>query len=122
MVVTKDRAVAVTSAVAKVASGALDTVPLVAVTNLARALAQLKAAGLWVVGATHDAPESLYALDLQRPLAWVIGGEGQGLRRLTRESCDLLCRLPMRGQVASLNLGTAAAVCLYETLRQRGIR
>ena len=122
VVVTKDRAVAVTSAVAKVASGALDTVPLVAVTNLARALAQLKAAGLWVVGATHDAPESLYALDLQRPLAWVIGGEGQGLRRLTRESCDLLCRLPMRGQVASLNLGTAAAVCLYETLRQRGIR
>ena len=122
VVVTKDRAVAVTSAVAKVASGALDTVPLVAVTNLARSLGQLKVAGLWVVGATHDAPESLYALDLRRPLAWVIGGEGQGLRRLTRESCDLLCRLPMRGQVTSLNLGTAAAVCLYETLRQRGIR
>ena len=120
VVLTKDRTTAITSAVAKVASGALDTVPLVAVTNLARTLNALKEAGLWVIGATHDATDSLYALDLNRPLAWVIGGEGQGLRRLTRDSCDMLCRLPMHGSVASLNLGTAAAACLYETLRQRG--
>lgn len=120
IVITKDRSVTITPVVAKVASGALDTVPLIAVTNLARALKDIKDAGLWVIGATHDAPDALYRMDLKRPLAWVIGGEGQGLRRLTRESCDMLCHLPMRGTVASLNLGTAAAVCLYETLRQRG--
>ena len=120
IVITKDRSVTITPVVAKVASGALDTVPLIAVTNLARALKDIKEAGLWVIGATHDAPDVLYRMDLKRPLAWVIGGEGQGLRRLTRDSCDMLCHLPMRGTVASLNLGTATAVCLYETLRQRG--
>lgn len=122
VVITRDRSVGVTSVVAKVASGAIDTVPIVSVGNLARALRDLKAAGLWTIGASHDARQSVYELDLQRPLVWVIGGEGSGLRRLTRESCDYLVRIPMLGTVGSLNLGTAAAVCLFETGRQRGIR
>ncbi|MEN9728294.1 MAG: hypothetical protein RL434_2660 [Pseudomonadota bacterium] len=122
VVLTRDNSVGLTPAVAKVASGALDTVPLVQVTNLVRALAALKEAGLWVVGAAGGAGDSLFELDLNRPLAWVMGAEGSGLRRLTRESCDYLARIPMRGTVDSLNLGTAAAVCLFETLRQRGIR
>jgi len=122
LLLTRDRSVGITPAVAKVASGALDTVPLVGVTNLARALATLKKAGLWLVGASGEAADSLYALDLDRPLAWVIGAEGAGLRRLTRESCDWLARIPLRGTVESLNLGTATAVCLFETLRQRGVR
>ncbi|MSR14692.1 MAG: 23S rRNA (guanosine(2251)-2'-O)-methyltransferase RlmB [Gammaproteobacteria bacterium] len=119
VIVTKDRSVGITSAVAKVASGALDTVPLVGVTNLARALADMKAAGVWAVGASHEATMSVYELDLQRPLVWVLGGEGTGLRRLTRDTCDYLARIPMQGTVGSLNLGTAAAVCLFETGRQR---
>ncbi len=122
VIITRDRSVGVTAAVAKVASGALDTVPLVGVTNLARALSDMKAAGLWIYGASHEAETTLYELDLARPLVWVIGGEGDGLRRLTRDSCDYLARIPMQGTVGSLNLGTAAAVCLFETGRQRGIR
>ena len=122
ILITRDRSVGLTSVVAKVASGALDTVPLITVTNLVRALESLKAAGLWVVGASGEARDSLFELDLARPLVWVIGGEGAGLRRLTRESCDYLARIPMRGSVESLNLGTAAAVCLFETLRQQGAR
>lgn len=117
---TKDRSAGVTAAVAKVASGALDTVPIVTVTNLARVMEALKKAGFWLIGASAEAHETLYALDLNRPLAWVIGAEGSGLRRLTRESCDLLARIPLRGTVSSLNLSTATAVCLFETLRQRG--
>lgn len=122
LVMTRDRSTGITPAVAKVASGALDTVPLVAVTNLARALEALKQAGLWLVGAAGEASDSLYALDLNRPLAWVIGAEGAGLRRLTRESCDWLARIPMQGTVESLNVSTATAVCLFETRRQRGVR
>ena len=122
ILITRDRSVGLTPVVAKVASGALDTVPLIQVTNLVRALEALKAAGLWVVGASGEARETLFELDLARPLVWVIGGEGAGLRRLTRETCDYLARIPMRGTVESLNLGTAAAVCLFETLRQQGAR
>ncbi len=122
LIMTKDRNAGVTATVAKVASGALDTVPLVTVTNLARALETLKKAGFWLVGASAEATETLYELDLKRPLAWVIGGEGSGLRRLTRESCDWLARIPLHGTVDSLNLSTAAAICLFETLRQRGHR
>ena len=122
ILITRDRSVGVTPVVAKVASGALDTVPLIAVTNLVRALQSLKAAGLWVVGASGEARDTLFDLDLARPLVWVIGGEGAGHRRLTRETCDYLARIPMRGSVESLNLGTAAAVCLFETLRQQGVR
>lgn len=122
IVLTRDNSVGLTPAVAKVASGALDTVPLIHVTNLVRALGALKEAGLWVIGAAGGEGDSLFELDLNRPLVWVMGAEGSGLRRLTRESCDYLARIPMRGTVDSLNLGTAAAVCLFETLRQRGIR
>lgn len=122
VILTKDRSVGVTAAVAKVASGALDTVPIVTVTNLARTMEALKKAGFWLVGASGEASATLYATDLKRPLAWVIGAEGSGLRRLTRESCDFLARIPMRGTVGSLNLSTAAAVCLFETLRQRSER
>ncbi len=120
VVVPRDRSAGVTGVVAKAASGALDSVPLVAVPNLARALDELKAAGLWVVGATHEAHATLYETDLRGPLAWVLGGEGGGLRRLTRERCDGLARIPLHGAVSSLNVSTAAAVCLFEAVRQRG--
>lgn len=121
IVLTRDHSVSLTSAAAKVASGALETIPLVYVNNLARALAQLKEAGVWVVGTAHDAPRSVHAADLNRPLALVMGAEGRGLRRLTRDTCDELVAVPMLGAVASLNLGTAAAVCLFETMRQRNL-
>ena len=120
VLVPRDRSVGLTPVVAKVASGAADTVPLVQVPNLVRALESLKEDGLWVVGATHDAPLGLYAADLAMPLVLVMGAEGTGLRRLTREACDLLVHIPMLGSVSSLNLSTAAAVCLFEARRQRG--
>ncbi len=119
VVLTRDRTVGVTATVAKVASGALETVPLLSVANLARAMTGLKEAGFWLAGASHAASASLYETDLARPLAWVFGAEGTGLRRLTRDSCDFLLQIPMAGTVASLNLSTAAAVCLFETQRQR---
>lgn len=115
----RDRSVGLTPVVAKVASGAADTVPLVHVPNLVRALETLKEEGLWVAGATHDASLGLYDADLTVPLVLVMGAEGTGLRRLTREVCDLLLHIPMRGAVSSLNLSTAAAVCLFEAGRQR---
>ena len=119
VLVPKDRSVGLTPVVAKVASGAADTVPLVQVPNLVRALEALKEDGLWVAGATHDASMGLYAADLTVPLVLVMGAEGAGLRRLTREACDLLLHIPMQGAVSSLNLATAAAVCLFEARRQR---
>jgi len=119
LIVPRDNAVAVTAAVRKVASGAAETVPVFAVANLARALEQLRAAGIWVVGASAEADKSLYEVDLTGPLALVLGGEAEGLRRLTREHCDVLAAIPMAGSVASLNVSAAAAVCLYEALRQR---
>ena len=119
VLVPKDRSVGLTPVVAKVASGAADTVPLVAVPNLVRALDTLKQDGLWVAGATHDATLGLWEADLTLPLVLVMGAEGSGLRRLTREACDLLVRIPMQGAVSSLNLSTAAAVCLFEAGRQR---
>ncbi|MFN3919481.1 MAG: TrmH family RNA methyltransferase, partial [Methylohalobius sp.] len=103
----------------KVASGAAETVPLYRITNLARTLRQLKEAGFWVVGAASDGDTLAFEADLTGPLALVLGGEGRGLRRLTREACDFLVRLPMRGKVTSLNLSVAAGVLLYEALRQR---
>jgi len=102
-----------------VASGAAETVPLYQVTNLARTLDWLKEAGLWLYGAAGEAQRTAFEADLSGPLALVVGAEGRGLRRLTRERCDLLIRLPMKGQVESLNLSVAAGVLLYECLRQR---
>ncbi|MDH4181933.1 MAG: 23S rRNA (guanosine(2251)-2'-O)-methyltransferase RlmB [Betaproteobacteria bacterium] len=118
VVVPKDRAVGVNATVAKAASGAADTVPVVAVTNLARALREMKEAGLWIVGADAGG-ESLFTADLGGPLAWVLGAEGAGLRRLTREHCDRIVGIPIAGSVASLNVSVAAGICLYAARRAR---
>jgi 23S rRNA (guanosine2251-2'-O)-methyltransferase len=119
VILPKDRSVGVTPTVAKVASGAAETVPVVTVTNLVRAMEALKEAGIWLMGAAGEAEQSLPATDLTGPVGWVLGAEGQGLRRLTREHCDGLVRIPMFGHVESLNVSVAAALCLYETRRQR---
>jgi len=119
VVVPKDRSVGVTPTVAKVASGAVETVPVIPVTNLARAIDALKEAGIWVLGAAAEGDQSLMRMTLTGPLAWVLGAEGSGLRRLTRERCDQLVHIPMFGQVESLNVAVAAGLCLYETRRQR---
>jgi len=119
VVVPKDRAVGVTPTVAKVASGAVDSVPVIAVTNLGRAIEEVKAAGIWVLGAAAEGERSLMDVSLAGPIAWVLGAEGSGLRRLTRERCDELIHIPMFGQVESLNVSVAAGLCLYETRRQR---
>jgi 23S rRNA (guanosine2251-2'-O)-methyltransferase len=119
VVVPKDRSAGLTPTVAKAASGAAETVPLISVTNLARAMEELKDAGVWLLGAAGDAPQSLFEVRLEGPIGWVLGAEGEGMRRLTRERCDALVRIPMLGQVESLNVSVAAALCLYETRRQR---
>lgn len=120
VIAPKDNAVGLTPVAVKVASGAAESVPFVQVTNLARALDDLKQRGIWVVGTAGDAPKTLYETDLRGPIALVLGAEGTGMRRLTRERCDLLARLPMHGRVESLNVSVAAGVCLYEARRQRG--
>jgi 23S rRNA (guanosine2251-2'-O)-methyltransferase len=119
LIVPKDRAVGLTAAVHKVASGAADTVPFIAVTNLARTLRDLKERGIAVVGAAADAKHQLEAAELHDPIAWVMGAEGKGLRRLTRETCDLLVSIPMLGTVNTLNVSVTAGICLFETRRQR---
>jgi 23S rRNA (guanosine2251-2'-O)-methyltransferase len=119
VVAPRDRAAGLTPAVRKVAAGAAETMPFAQVTNLARALRDMKSAGLWVAGTAEDGEQELFDADLTGPLAIVMGSEGAGLRRLTRESCDFSLRLPMQGAVASLNVGVAAGVALYEALRQR---
>ncbi len=118
VVVPKDRAVGLNATVAKSASGAADTVPLIAVTNLARELRDLKARGVWIIGA-ESGGESVYTADLVGPVAWVLGAEGTGLRRLTRELCDRIVGIPLLGTVASLNVSVAAGVCLYATRAAR---
>jgi 23S rRNA (guanosine2251-2'-O)-methyltransferase len=122
VIVPKDRAAGVNATVAKVASGAVDTVPVVSVTNLARTLRDLKERGVWIVGADADSEESMFEADLSGPIAWVLGAEGAGLRRLTRELCDRLVRIPLQGTVASLNVSVAAGVCLFATRQQRAPR
>ena len=122
VVAPKDRAAGIGATVEKVASGAAETVPYITVTNLARTLRELKERDVRVVGTTDDGPRSIYDVDLRGPVAWVLGAEGEGLRRLTRETCDELVRIPMEGAVESLNVSVASGVCLYETLRQRRIR
>lgn len=115
----RDRSVGLTAVVAKVASGAADSMPIALVPNLVQALESLKQDGLWVIGATDDAPGTLYQADFKVPLVLVLGAESDGLRRLTRATCDTLVSIPMAGSVSSLNLSTAAAVCLFEARRQR---
>lgn len=119
VIVPKDRAVGITATVEKVASGAVETVPFFPVTNLARTLRELKESGVWVVGAAEEAGNDLYGARLQGPLAWVLGAEGEGLRRLTAETCDELVSIPMHGTVESLNVSVAAGICLFESRRQR---
>ena len=119
VIVPKDNAVGVTPTVQKVACGAAETVPLVVVTNLSRTLKQLQEQGLWIVGTAGEAEQLVYDVDLKGPIAFVMGAEEKGLRRLTRENCDLLVKLPMAGVVSSLNVSVAAGVCLFEAVRQR---
>ena len=120
VVAPKDHAVGLNATVAKVASGAAETVPYLMVTNLARSLNELKERDIRIVGTSDDAPITLYEADLKGPLALVLGAEGKGMRQLTRKTCDLLVRIPMLGAVESLNVSVAAGVCLYEARRQRG--
>ena len=119
IIAPKDRAVGLNATVEKVASGAAETVPYIAVTNLARSLRDLKERGVWLVGTDDAAKQSLYQASLTGPLALVMGAEGSGLRRLTKESCDLLVHIPMQGTVESLNVSVASGVCLFEAVRQR---
>lgn len=120
VIVPKDRAVGLNATVRKVACGAAETVPFVMVTNLARTLRELKEQDVWVVGADGDADTELPAAKLEGPMALVLGAEGEGLRRLTKETCDQLVRIPMFGTVESLNVSVASGICLYEARRQRG--
>ena len=115
----KDRAVGLNATARKVASGAAESVPFIPVTNLARTLRDLKDKGVWTVGTAGEAEGDLFGAKLKGPLAWVMGAEGEGLRRLTREVCDELVRIPMFGSVESLNVSVASGICLYETRRQR---
>ncbi len=119
VITPRDRSVGLTPTVRKVASGAAESIPFVQVTNLARTLKWLKQEGVWLIGTAGEAEGLLYRCDLKGPLAIVVGGEGKGLRRLTREQCDLLVRLPMAGTVESLNVSVATGVTLYEAVRQR---
>ncbi len=119
VIAPKDHAVGVNATVAKVASGAAETVPYFMVTNLARSLNELKERNIVVVGTSGDAEKSLYDLDFTGPVALVLGAEGSGMRQLTTKTCDELVRLPMRGAVESLNVSVASGICLYEALRQR---
>jgi len=120
VIAPKDHAVGVNATVAKVASGAAETVPYFMVTNLARTLNELKERSIWCVGTSDDAPGTLYQSDFKRPLALVLGAEGEGMRQLTRKTCDELVSIPMAGAVESLNVSVASGVCLYEAMRQRG--
>lgn len=120
VIVPKDRAVGVNATVAKAASGAADTVPVVTVTNLARSLGEVKDHGIWVLGAdAGEASESLYDADVTGPVAWVLGAEGAGLRRLTRDRCDRIVGIPLSGSVESLNVAVASGICLYATRAAR---
>jgi 23S rRNA (guanosine2251-2'-O)-methyltransferase len=119
VIITKDQSVGITPTVAKVASGAAETVPLYKVTNLARTLGWLKEAGIWIVGAAGEAEKTIYQTDLNMPLALIMGAEEKGMRRLTRENCDFLVKIPMLGQVESLNVSVATGIVLFEAVRQR---
>jgi 23S rRNA (guanosine2251-2'-O)-methyltransferase len=119
VVAPKDRACGLNATAIKVASGAADTVPYITVTNLARSLRELKERDIWVVGAAGEATKDIYAVEQQGSLAWVLGAEGAGLRRLTRDTCDELAHIPMAGTVESLNVSVAAGICLFEACRQR---
>jgi 23S rRNA (guanosine2251-2'-O)-methyltransferase len=119
VVIPRDKSVGLTPTVRKVASGAAEHIPVFAVTNLARCLDRLKEQGVWVIGTAGEAQQGLYQTDLTGPVAIVLGAEGSGMRRLTRERCDFLVSIPMAGSVSSLNVSVASGVCVFEALRQR---
>lgn len=119
VIVPKDKSASLTPVARKVACGAAETVPFVRVTNLARFLRTLKDQGVWLIGTAGEAKATLFQADFKGPVALVMGAEGKGMRRLTREHCDQLINIPMRGHVDSLNVSVATGVCLYEALRQR---
>jgi len=122
VIAPKDRAAGITPAVSKVASGAAEATPYLMVTNLARTLGELKERNIWIVGADERAGQSIHDADLPDAIAWVLGAEGEGMRRLTRENCDVLVRIPMAGEVESLNVSVSAGVCLFESVRRRARR
>jgi 23S rRNA (guanosine2251-2'-O)-methyltransferase len=122
VIAPKDRAVGLTATVHKVSSGAADTVPYISVTNLTRTLRQLKERDIWVIGTSGDADDDLSHVALSGSIAWVLGSEEKGLRRLTRETCDQLVRIPMLGSIESLNVSVSAGICLFETYRQNTIK
>lgn len=119
VIAPKDRAVGLNATVRRVACGAAETVPYITVTNLARTMRALKERDVWLVGTSDQAEDDLHSIDARRAMAWVMGAEGEGMRRLTQETCDELVSIPMAGTVESLNVSVASAVCLYETVRQR---
>jgi 23S rRNA (guanosine2251-2'-O)-methyltransferase len=119
VIAPKDRSAGLTDVAAKTASGAAESVPYVLVTNLARTLRELQEREIWVIGTAGEAESDLYAADCPVATAWVLGAEGEGMRRLTRETCDQLVKIPMHGSVESLNVSVAAGVCLYEARRRR---
>ncbi|OUS32441.1 23S rRNA (guanosine(2251)-2'-O)-methyltransferase RlmB [Thalassotalea sp. 42_200_T64] len=119
IIVPKDNAAKITATVRKVAVGAAETIPLVQVTNLVRSMKALQDMGVWIIGTAGEATQSLYECKLKGPMALVMGAEGKGMRRLTRETCDELIKLPMAGSVSSLNVSVASGICLFEIVRQR---
>jgi len=121
VIVPKDRAVGLTPVVRRASAGGADRVPLIAVTNLARTLRELKDAGVWITGLDGETETSIYAVDFKGPVALVLGGEGEGMRRLTRELCDYVAKIPMPGPMESLNVSVATGVVLFEALRQRSV-
>jgi 23S rRNA (guanosine2251-2'-O)-methyltransferase len=121
VIAPRDRSVGINATVSKVASGAAETLPYITVTNLARTLRELKDAAVTVIGTAGEASENIYQVKIPQSVAWVLGAEGEGMRRLTREACDQLVHIPMRGSVSSLNVSVATGVCLFETVRQHQI-
>jgi 23S rRNA (guanosine2251-2'-O)-methyltransferase len=122
VVVPKDRAVGLTPTVRRASAGGADLVPLVAVTNLARALRAMKDAGVWITGLAGETEQSIYQVDFKGPAALVLGSEGDGMRHLTRETCDFIAKIPMPGSMESLNVSVATGIVLFEALRQRGVK
>ena len=120
VIVPKDKAATLTPTARKVASGAAEIIPFITVTNLKRTLQDLKKAGVWLIGTSDKATQSIYKTSLQGSIAIIMGAEGKGLRRLTEEACDFICSIPMAGDVSSLNISVATGVCLFEAVRQRG--
>jgi 23S rRNA (guanosine2251-2'-O)-methyltransferase len=121
VIIPKDKAAPINATVRKTSAGAADRIPVISVTNLARTLRALKEAGVWVYGLEGEAGDAIHATDLRGNVALVLGGEGEGMRRLTREHCDALVRIPMPGAMESLNVSVAAGIALFEAVRQRGI-